>query len=82
MFEKFDDMLYGWHWEEDYTAAHEMRPHMVKMDDIPERDRELVLTRTKLEARTFFMRVSIGMLTGSWAGFLIALATGKIEINA
>lgn len=68
-------------YEDDYTAAHEVRPYMVKLDRVPVEDRELVLTRAKLEMRTFIMRLAIGLLAGTWTGFAVALATGKIEIT-
>lgn len=74
-----DELIDGWF--DDYTAVHEVKPYMLRNMEVCERDRELMITRVKLECRTFWMRVAIGLFAGSWAGFLVALATEKIQIT-
>lgn len=56
---------------DDYTAAHEVRPFM--SDDDAE-NRELVLLRTKLEIRTWFLRISIALNVGLITGWMITVA--------
>jgi hypothetical protein len=70
MFEKFDDMLYGWCWDEAYTATHEVRPTMSSTSDY----RELLVTRQKLETRTWLLRITTGLLVSTWAGIAIYVA--------
>jgi len=57
---------------DDYTAAHEVRPYMT--DELSSTERELVLLRTKLEVRTWFLRASLALNTGLIAGWMITVA--------
>jgi hypothetical protein len=59
-------------WYDEYTAAHEVRPYMVTQDEGDKR--ELVLLRTKLEIRTWFLRASLALNTGLIAGWMITVA--------
>lgn len=56
---------------DDYTAAHEVRPAVPMSPDV---EKELVLLRTKLEIRTWFLRVSLALNTALIAGWMISVA--------
>lgn len=68
---------------DDYTSVHERRPALrdAHETELCKHFEDHLMTRVKLEQRTFWMRIAIGLFTGSWAGFLIALATEKIVIT-
>lgn len=56
-----------WSWDEDYTAAHEVRPFMNSTSDY----RELLVTRQKLESRTWLLKITTGLLVSTWAGIIL-----------
>lgn len=56
---------------DDYTATHEVKPYMVDDGD----KREIVLLRTKLEIRTWFLRCSIALNTGLITGLVVWFVT-------
>lgn len=56
---------------DDYTAAHEVRPALPLPPDV---EKELVLLRTKLEVRTWFLRASLALNTALIAGWMISVA--------
>lgn len=60
--------------KDDYTAAHEVRPYMVTPEPEDEgTQRELVLLRTKLEIRTWFLRASLAVNAGVVAGLIVKI---------
>jgi hypothetical protein len=58
-----DELVNGWY--DDYTAAHEMRPTLTTDEQ------ELLVTRKKLEVRTWLLRVSTGLLVATWGGLIL-----------
>lgn len=58
---------------DDYTAAHEQRPDM-STDEVDATLRELLITRKKLEIRTWFLRASIALNIGLITGFMVSIA--------
>lgn len=62
--------------DDDYTAAHEVRPYMLSetAKSAPQEDRELLMTRVKLEARTWMLRASIALNIGLITGWMISVA--------
>lgn len=62
-----DELIDGWYWPEDYTAVHEVRPTMPSPSDY----RELLVTRKKLEARTWLLKITMGLLVSTWAGIIL-----------
>lgn len=58
----------------EYTACHEVRPRMHDDDNDDANYRELVLLRTKLEVRTWFLRISIALNVGLITGFMVTMA--------
>ncbi len=61
--------------DDDYTAVHERRPYMTDNNTLD----ELLLTRKKLEVRTFLLRIAVGLLTGTWTGIIIYFFTNKAK---
>lgn len=57
----------SWNWAEDYTAAHEMRPSMTNASD----HRELLITRKKLEVRTWLLKITTALLVSTWAANIL-----------